>query len=306
MTLDRHSPWRTARAARRGLVLGFAFVGAQLRRLPGAAIVERFASVILALLLLGALVSFTVWAAQRSPQRTSLSELAAGALSPMQSWIIVSGDVRLRQHAGAGYLYLLTDPAAPNASLTISSEAEMREGETTVSGTLLGGDARAQDGFAWLGNLRADPVLASEQSPPWIVIALAFVAVLLGLLAWTTYPVFSTEEPRPSAARPRRLAVGVRHDWPPTGASTPGTLELEPGLPPQLRLRGGETRLLRVHSAKSSFEVARLQWLSGSEPLVVIRAAGGDVTLDFASSADRDGAYAALVASAANWPRPIA
>jgi hypothetical protein len=222
----------------------------------------------------------------------------------MQSWIIVSGEVRLKQHSVVGYTYLLTDPAAPNASLTISSEAEIAEGETTVSGTLLGRDARAQPGFAWLGHLRADPVLASEQSPPWIAIILAFVGALVGLLAWTTYPVLFGDEPRPSAAPPRRLAVGVRKDWPPTRASTPGTLELEPGAPPQLRVRGADPRLLRVHSAKSSFEVARLQWLSGSEPLLVIRAAGGDVTLGFASSGDRDGAYAALVASAATRPRP--
>lgn len=288
------------------MVLAFAVVGEQLRRIPGATIVQRFASLILVVLLICGLVSLGVWAAQKSPQRISLAELRDGALSPMQSWIIVSGDVRLKQHSVVGYSYLLTDPAAPNASLAISSDTELGEGRTTVSGTLLGGDARAQPGYAWLGHLRADPVLASEQSPPWIAIALAIVGVLVGLLAWTTYPVLFGDEPQPSGAPPARLAVRVRHDWPPTGASTPGTLELEPGAPPRLRLGGGETRLLRVHSAKSSFEVARLQWLSGFEPLLVIRAAGGDVTLGFASSGERDSAYAALVASAAVWPRRIA
>ena len=303
MTQDRLSLWRIARTARQGLVLGLAFLGAQLRRLPGAVLVERFSPLIVAVLLAGAVVSLGVWGAQKSPQRISLAELAVGALAPMQTWIIVSGDVRAQEHGGAGYVYRLTDPAALNASLRISSEIPLAEGWTTVSGRLLGGDARAPAGFAWLGSLLADPVLASEQSPPWIAIGLALIAVLMWLLAPTSYPVLFIDPPRPTAAPRRRLTVSVRHGWPPTGASTPGTLELEPGAPPELHVPGGETRQLRVHSAKSSVEPGRLQWLTGSEPVLVVRAARGDVTLSFASTDDRDRAHAALVASVATRPR---
>lgn len=55
MTRDRLSLWRIARTARQGLVLGLAFVGAQLRRLPGAGLVGRFLPLIVAVLLVGAL-----------------------------------------------------------------------------------------------------------------------------------------------------------------------------------------------------------------------------------------------------------
>jgi len=301
MTQDRLSLWRIARSARHGLVLGLAFVGAQLRRLPGAGLVERFLPLIVAVLLAGAVVSLAVWGAQKSPQRISMAELAVGALAPMQTWIIVSGDVRPQEHGGAGYVYLLTDAAAPNALLRISSQVQLAEGQTTVSGRL-GGDAQAPAGFAWLGHLVADPVLAIEQSPPWIALALAIIGILLWVLALTSYPVLFTEAARPTAAPPRRLAVSVRHGWPPTGASTPATLELQPGAPLQLHLLGGETRHLPVHSAKSSVELGRLRWLSRSEPVLVVRAARGDVTLSFASVDDRDGAYAALVATVP--PRP--
>ena len=303
MTRDPLSLWRIARTARQGLVLGLAFLGAQLRRLPGAGLVGRFLPLIVAVLLAGAVVSLAVWGAQRSPQRISLAELADGALAPMQTWIIVSGDVRSQEQGGAGFAYVLTDLAAPNASIRISSQVQLAEGHTTVSGTLLGGDVRAQADFAWLGQLLADPVLATEQSPPWIAIALAFIVALIWLLAPTSYPVLFVDAPRPTAAPPRQLAVSVRHGWPPTGASTPGRLDLQPGAPLELRLLGGETRLLRVHSAKSSVEVGRLQWLTGSEPVLVVRAAGGEVTLGFASTDERNGAYAALVASVATRPR---
>lgn len=306
MTRDRLSLRRIARTARQGLVLGLAFLGAQARRLPGAGLIERFLPLAVAVLLVASVVSLGIWGAQKSPQRISMAELEIGALAPMQTWIIVSGDVRRQQQPGAGYAYVLTDPAAPNASLMISSQVRLAEGKTTVSGTLLGGDARAQADFAWFGHLLADPVVASEQSPPWIAIALAFIGVLILVLAPTSYPVLFVDAPRSTAASAGRFPVSVRHEWPPTDASTPGTLELEPGAPLQLRLPGRETRLLRVHSAKSSVEVGRLQWVTGSEPVLVVRASAGDLTLSFASSDDRDGAYARLVASAATWPRPIA
>ena len=228
-----------------------------------------------------------------------MTELAAGALSPMQTWIIVSGDVRAESTAAAGFHYILTDPAVPNALLRITSRVELPVGQTTVSGTIIGGAGRALDDFGWLGNLRADAVPAHEQNPPWVVIALALCAVLVLLLARTSYPMFFRDEPKPPAAQPRRLHVGVRRDWPPTAGAVTGTLELDPRRPAQLHLADGETRQLRLHSAKSSLEVGGFHRLSSFEPALVLRAAGGDLTLTFASADDRDGAYAALLASLA-------
>ncbi len=223
----------------------------------------------------------------------------------MQTWIIVSGDVRAESSAAAGRQYVLTDPAVPIALPHILSPVELPEGETTVSGTLTGGAGRARDDFGWVGQLRADPVLASEQSPPWIAITLATCVVLVVLFAHASYPVLFSDEPRPIASPPRRLSVGVREDWPPARDGTPGTLELDPGAPVRLRFSGGEARPLRLHSAKSSVEVGRLHRLSGSEPALVLRVAAGDLTLSFASADDRDGAYAALVASAAMPRHPV-
>lgn len=299
MTRDQLNPWRIARRAWRGLWLGLAFLGEQLRRLPGSRLVERFASWIAALLLVAALVSLAIWMAQRSPQRVSMADLTSGGLSYMQTWVIVSGDVRAERSAAPGYQYVLTDPAVPIAVLRISSQVELALGQTTVSGRLIGGAGRAYEGFGWVGQLRADPVLASEQSPPWVAIAFATCAVLLSLLARTSYPVFFSDEPWPSAPPTRRLRVGVRRDWPPTGNSTPGTLDLDRGGLVRLCFADGEVRPLRLYSTKSGVEIGRLHRLTGSEPALALRASAGDLTISFASAADRDGTYAALVASVA-------
>lgn len=140
MTQDQLNPSRIARGTWRGLLLGFAFLGEQLRRLPGFRLVERFSSWIAALLLGAAVVSLAIWMAQRSPQRVSMAELASGALSSMQTWVIVSGDVRAEQSAAPGYQYVLTDPAVPIALLHISSQVELPVGAAHGSG---GGLARA-------------------------------------------------------------------------------------------------------------------------------------------------------------------
>jgi hypothetical protein len=283
----------------RKVLVGFSFLGKQLRRLPGARIVERFSALLVALLLVATIVSLAIWMAQKSPERIGMAELYAGQLPPMQSWIIVSGDVQAVPFGGVGYQYVLTDPTVLHALLRISSQVELPVGPTTVSGTLLGGDARAQADFDWLGNLRADPVLASEQNPPWFAITFATTGILLGLLVRTSYPVLLTDKPRAVAVRIAPLNVNVRRDWPPTGSSAPATLEFGHGRPVRLRLSDGETRDLRLHSARSGVEVGRLHRLSDSEPVLVLRPAGGEYTITFANADERDGAYAALVASAA-------
>ena len=244
-------------------------------------------------------MSFGTWAAEKSPQRISMAELTIGALAPMQTWIIVSGDLQASPSAVPGYTYILTDPAAPRARLYVSSDVELSVCATTVSGKLIGGDARAQDDFGWIGQLQADPVLAHEQDPPWLAIFLVGLAVLVGLLVRTSYPVFFADKPKPVAIAAVKLHVVVRQGWSANATSTPGRLEIDPGQLVQLHLSDGEVRDLRLHSARSSIEVGRFQRLSDAEPVLLLVAAGGDLTLRFTSTENRDRAYAALAASAA-------
>jgi hypothetical protein len=283
----------------RGLVLGFSFVGEQLRRLPGARRVQRFAPLVVATLLITALIAGGVWGAQKSPQRISLAELAVGALAPMQSWIIVSGDVATVQSVAGSHRYVLTDPEVPGARLYIASDVELPVGPSTVSGKLIGGDARAPQGYDWTGHLNADPVLAHEQEPPWISIGLIALAVLVGLLALTSYPVFFRDDPARRPVSQRALHVGVRSGWSPKADSVRATLTIDPGKRVRLDLPGGQSRELLLHSAKSSIEVGRFQRVNGSEPVLLLVASGGDVALSFEGDKDRDLAYNALAAAAA-------
>lgn len=285
-------------------LVAFAFVVEQLRRIPGARLIERHTTFVVSVVAFTALVALAVWAAQRSPQRITMGELVAGDLSRMQSWIIVSGELSAEPISIAGYRYKLTDPAVPDARMIVVSDVELPVGETTVSGTLIGGTSRPQEGFAWIGQLRADPVLAREPDPPWITIALAAAALFIAVGARTSYPMFFRQTSMMKAPEKKTLQVGVRHEWPPSADKVvPGALALQPGAPVELR-EGTETQQLRLHSAHSSFEVGVLSRLNDSEPALVVRPSTGDLIITFGSFDDRDAAFAALVADAG--PRPVA
>lgn len=256
--------------------------------------------------MIAALVALSVWMAQRSPQRISFAELASGNLSRMQSWIIVSGELRAEPVSATQYRYTLTDPAVPNALMTVESQVELAVGQTTVSGTLVGGASRAQDGFGWVGQLRADSVLAREPDPPWIAIALAATALFIAVGGRTFYPMFFRETPPVLKPEAVTLQVGVRREWPSSGGQgqvVPGTLVLQRGAPVELRV-ATETQQLRLHSAHSSVESGELRRLFSSEPALILRPATGEVTISFASPDDRDAAFAALVADVMS-PRSV-
>jgi hypothetical protein len=214
----------------------------------------------------------------------------------MQTWIIISGDLRADPGATPPYRYTLTDPQVPDARLLVTSEAELQVGPTTVSGTLVGGAVRGQPGFGWIGQLRADAVLAREPDPPWIAITLAAAALLLALGSRSFYPTFFRQVPRLVRPRTTTLPVGVRREWPPSsGPVERGKIVLEPGAPVELRTPT-ETQQLRLHSVHSSFEVGELRRLRDSQPVLVVRPASGDLTIYFASVDDRDAAFGALMA----------
>lgn len=246
--------------------------------------------------MLAALAALAVWMGQRSPQRLSFAELVGGNLSHMQSWIIVSGELRTYPLSTTVYRYTLTDPTVPNAVLTVESQVELTVGQSTVSGTLVGGARRARDDFGWIGQLRADSVLAREPDPPWIAIALSAAALFITVAGRTSYPMFFRQAPPIPGPQTMTLHVGVRREWPPSaGPVVPGTLVLQPGSQVELRVPTG-TQQLRLHSAHSGVEVGELRWLFDSVPALVVRPATGELTISFASPDDRDAAVAALVA----------
>ena len=281
-------------------LVAFGAVIELLRRIPGYRQIEDRASLVVLLLMLIALVLFGTWMAQRSPQRVSMAQLVDGNVSSMQSWIIVSGEVQPEESSSAVQRYVLTDPAVPNARLIVTSDGTIPTGPTTVSGTLIGGSRGAQGDFLWLGQLRADPVLAREPDPPWSAIAFAGVALLFGFGSRTTYPMFFRGSPRPTGSGRATLPVGVRRDWPPfTDEAMPGSLILTEGKPVELSLPGHPTQVVRVHSARSSIETGVLRRVGSAEPAMLVRATGGELTLTFASAADRDSALAALMSDAA-------
>lgn len=276
--------------------IAFAFLIDQLRRIPGMLQIERRTFWIGLVLVFAAAIAFTVWGTQRTPQRIGMPGLVAGELSHLQTWIIVSGDIREEGATSAGHQYAMTDPAVPDAKLIITSDSPLPLGETTVSGTLIGGTGGAHEGFAWLGQLRADPVVAREPDPPWIAITLLGVVMFMGLGARTTYPVFIAQDvPLIPDPRPVVLHVGVVPEGPRSSPEViTGELAVKPGEPAELRIAGREPQVLRLHSAHSSVAIGVLRRLSRSDPAVVVRPATGDLTLTFASVDDRDAAYAVI------------
>jgi hypothetical protein len=282
-------------------IVGFAYLVSLLRRIPGAGWLQRHAGLVIGALLAVALVALSVSMAQRTPQRVTLPQLTAGELAPMQTWIIVTGDVTSEFSGTPTLRYKLTDPAAPDATLFVTSDHELAVGHTTVSGTLVGGNTKAAEGFGWLGQLRADPVLAREPDPPWLALGLAAIAVFIYAASRSSYPAFFSASPvATSQPASSPLCVGVRRRWPPTDEpGAPATLSAAPGAPVQLRAASaGDAERLQIHSANSSYEVGTLQWLGRSEPVLALHPARGDVILSFDSSAERDSALAGLLADA--------
>ncbi len=270
-----------------------------LRRIPGYRQVEERTALLVVGLLAVALVLLSIWMAQRSPQRVSMSELVGGDVSQMQSWIIISGEVRPEQASGGGFRYVLTDPAVPNAQLVVSSDVPLTEGHTTVSGIIAGGSRGAQGDFIWLGQMRADTVLALEPDPPWGAIAFAGVAIAFGLGSRTTYPMFFREPARSIPVETREMRVGVRREWPPFSTEpVTGTVTTGRNVPVSLSLAGETKQMLRMHSAKSSAEVGRLERLGERIPALLLRPTVTEMALTFDSREARDACLAALVADA--------
>jgi len=281
-------------------LLAFAFVIERLRGVPGARWVDRRAPWIVALLLLGAAVALAVWMAQRSPERVSMADLAAGSLSHMQSWVIVSGDLAASASSADGdYRYNLTDPGVPDARIVVYSSVELPEGPGTVSGTLLGGSSPRQPGFGWVGQLRADAFLAREPDPPWIAIGLAALALVIGAGHRTSYPMFFGQPPREMKATPLSMDVAVRRDWPFDQHVVPASLAWQPGAPVGLNFGDGRPVSLRLHSAHSGVDAGELRTLRNSQPALIVRPAMGDMALTFKATDQRDAVYAALMADVA-------
>jgi hypothetical protein len=285
------TPFRTT-------IVALAFVVAQFRWLPGAGIVGRYRGLIVAGLLLLAGVAFVVWGLERAPQRFTLAQLAAGELSPLQSWIIVSGELTADSAQPPRYLYRLRDPQAPNASVIVVADFELPLGWQTISGQWTGTREGVPPGFPWVGYMEAEPVLAQEQPPPWIAIGLAGVALLLIGGSRTNYPTFFRETPGRAQRPVRSMPVGVRESWPEPGEIENGTLAFAPDGPVQLQSPGRGQVELRLHSAHTSADVGELRSLSGAQPALLLRRATGELMLGFESRADRDAAFGALVADA--------
>jgi hypothetical protein len=277
-------------------LVALGFVIERVNQLPLIGRLTRHKARIAIVVLLVALISFVVWGSERAPQRLTLADLAAGALAPSQSWIIVSGELR-EEPLNVGYRYRLTDPAAPNARMVVFSDVELPTGPATISGTYIGNREGAPPGFNWAGAMRADPVLAPDQSPPWLAIILVASALLVGLAGRIGYPLFVVERPRSKSYSPASLRVTIRRMTSTSGGEfAPATLRIEPGEPAMLRSTDAAAVPVRLHSALAGVEVGKLIRLSGSEPALRVRQASGDLELRFASPNERDAAFAALVA----------
>jgi hypothetical protein len=282
-------------------LLAFGYVVQRVRRLPGARFVAPFVPWLVRGAFIAAAVLLLLWMAEASPQRMTLADLAAGKLSPMQSWVIVSGDLQEERGSAPGaYRYRLTDPATPNAYLDVRSSVEWPLGATTLSGKVLGGRDGVPAGYEWSAPLEADPVLANELPPP----ASAFVLIGLGILIVvgrrTSYPMFIPETPA-DVPPGWGLVNVVAH--PETGADRGGSqrasLDRDTGVgTAELRVQGGAPVVVRLHSAFTSVDVGERRGLRSSEPALRVRAADDDLTLGFSSRRERDATYARLAAGA--------
>jgi len=278
-------------------IVAFAYVVDRLRRVPVAAQLLAHTTAVAAGLIATAVLAFVLWGSEVVPQRVSLADLVEAKLSHMQTWIIISGDLRTAVSNGPTYRYNLTDPAAPNARMNVFSTVELPEGQTTVSGNYVGGIEQGRLGFPWVGTMRADPVLAREQPPPWIALILGATGLVVGVSSRFSYPMFFDETPRGAAPRRATLPVGVRRQaasW--TDQAIPATLRLDPGAPVELHVSDADEQPLRIYSAFTSAGPGELRGLSRTEAVMRVRQPTGDLDIIFASRDDRDAAFAALAA----------
>jgi hypothetical protein len=283
-------------------VLAFAFGVEQLRRLPGAQLVGPSTKWLARLSLLGAFVLFVAWAVQVSPQRISLADLAAGNLGPMQSWIIVTGDLADEPGStGAEHVYRLTDPAAPNASLIVTSRPAQSLGRTTVSGRISGGRGGVPVGFAWSAQLTADEQLAEERPVPPAAIVLAALGLVIMAARRTRYPMFVSQSPGDASATRGGVRVIVHGESGELDRRGVAATLSFPGREfgaADLTLGGSRAIPVRLHSAFTRVDAGRVVSLTHSEPALRIRPEGDDLVLAFASFRERDSAFAALSAEA--------
>jgi hypothetical protein len=287
----------------------FAFAVDQLRRMPGVQLVERHASVAATVLFAAAVLVFASFLAQRSPQRVTMADLAQGNVSSLQSWIIVSGELaQTSAGTGTGFRYNLTDPRVPDAVLIVFSPGQLSEGPTTISGNLVGGRSPAQAGFGWVGQLRADAVVAQEPDPPWLAAGLAGLGALVIVASRSAYPVFIGETwsvPAHSARIGRAIQVLARTDEAGAhGGLVPATLVTSENRPAELTMPGIGAIRVRLHSARTGIEVGHMRSLRRSRPAIVVRPTIGEVCICFSSTGERDAAVAALVADAEGRAAP--
>ena len=288
-------------------LLAFGYVVERIRRLPGARRVFPFVPWLVRGAFLAATVLLLLWMAEASPQRMSLADLAAGKLSPMQSWVIVSGDLQGERGSEPGaYRYRLTDPAAPNAYLDVRSPVEWPLGQTTLSGQVQGGRDGVPVGYQWSAPFQADPVLADELPPP----SIAFVLICLGVLVVagrrTTYPMFLPETPGDVPPGWGLVHVLAHREAAPSNPRTqPATLDRDTGVgTAELRVQGSRPVPVRLHSAFTSVDVGELRGLRSSAPALRVRAGEDDLTLGFTSRRERDATYTTLTAGAQPRSRP--
>ena len=276
--------------------VAFSYAVELLRRLPGARFVQEHQTLVVGTLVLAAVIVLSAWAATRSPQRVSMADLTAGSLAPLQTWIIITGDVvAAESHTAGQYRYVLTDAGALDAALTITSRTELPVGRTTVSGTLLGGDAPQVEGFGWFGQMIADPELAREPDPPWLAIGLFTLAGFIGVASRTSYPTFFRETATPAGVRDRSIPARAQREWSVDNEWVDARLNIRPGAPVEVQLPGEAPRTIRLHSAHSGADTGVLRTLSTSEPALVVRPSTGQLLFLFATDEERDAVYAALI-----------
>jgi hypothetical protein len=283
----------------RAIIVLLAFALEPLRRLTRShrwAGLERWVA---PALLLAAAFLIVRWGAEPSPQRMSLADLAAGKLSPTQTWIVLSGELsEAPADALGGRVYNLTDRSAPQASLLVRSDRPRDLGPTTISGQLTGWQLQP-DGVSWWGQLQADDRLALDSPPPWAALALALAGVLVLVARRTTYPVYFSDKPADRPGRTGAVPVTVRSlAGRQLEASPRAVLEHESdGAPAVLAVEGMEPIPLAFHSPTTGIDVGELRELGRSVPVLRLRPLAMDATIAFASRDDRDGAFAALTAA---------
>ena len=257
-------------------------------------------------LLLVAFVLLVGWAATRTPQRVTMADLTAGSLSSLQTWIIITGDLAAETQTGDQFRYALTDPTEADATLAVSSRTELPVGRTTVSGTLVGGDAPREQDFAWRGQLIADAQLAREPDPPWLAIGLFALAGFIGVAGRTSYPTFFKETPRPVAPLSGSMRAKGRREWSLDDDFLDATLTARQGEPLEVQLAGMAPLSIRLHSAHSGADAGVINTMSTSDPALIVRPPTGELTFVFANDDERDSVYAALLADvAASRVRPM-